>query len=260
MTISSLKKKLCPDGSCSYLFDGFNPSDRVNVEEFLASITGEHGFGWSGWDKTHFDYIKNTSDQWSMKSPVIQVMGGIPTNANFKVGDFENGTPSISFDSFKSMAESIFSPNGGIPYKHYMDSSWKGSWLGAIQSGACNCSDGAEAIIAFASACGFGGGQKVHGYWGNEGHFWAVINGEVFDTTAMQKGYGWRSPSVHGYGTKVRTTVSSGDAPSNGNKTLNLTVNINEPVYGVEDLENTIVEASKRVMREEFNDPFTVAL
>ena len=141
-----------------------------------------------------------------------------------------------------------------------MDSSWKGSWLGAIQSGACNCSDGAEAIIAFASACGFGGGQKVHGYWGNEGHFWAVINGEVFDTTAMQKGYGWRSPSVHGYGTKVRTTVSSGEAPSNGNKTFNLTVNINEPVYGVDDLENKIVEASRKAMREEFNDPYTVAL
>ena len=261
MTIGSLKRKLCPDGSCGNIFDGFNSTDKINVEEFLASITGEHGFGgWSGWDTTHYNYIKNTSDQWSMKSPVIQVMGGIPTNANFKVGDFENGTPTISFDSFKSMAESIFSPNGGIPYKHYMDSSWKGSWLGAIQSGACNCSDGAEAIIAFASACGFGGGQKVHGYWGNEGHFWAVINGEVFDTTAMQKGYGWRSPSVHGYGTKVRTTVSSGDAPTNGNKTINLTVNINEPVYGVDDLKEQIVEASREAMREEFNDPYTVTL
>ena len=260
MTIGSLKRKLCPDGSCDYLFNGMDSSERVNVEDFLASITGEHGFGgWSGWDKTHFNYIKNTSDQWSMGSPVIQVMGGIPTNAQFKVGDFENGTPSISFDSFKSMAESIFAP-GGIPYKHYMDSSWKGSWLGAIQSGACNCSDGAEAIIAFASACGFGGGQKVHGYWGNEGHFWAVINGEVFDTTAMQKGYGWRSPSVHGYGTKVRTTVSSGDAPTNGNRTLNLTVNINEPVYGVDDLKEQIVEASREAMREEFNDPYTVEL
>ena len=261
MTIGSLKRKLCPDGSCDYLFNGMDSSERVNVEDFLASITGEHGFGgWSGWDKTHFNYIKNTSDQWSMGSPVIQVMGGIPTNAQFKVGDFENGTPSISFDSFKSMAESIFAP-GGIPYKHYMDSSWKGSWLGAIQSGACNCSDGAEAIIAFASACGFGGGQKVHGYWGNEGHFWAVINGEVFDTTAMQKGYGWRSPSVHGYGTKVRTTVSSGDAPTNGNKTVNVTIDMsNSTIYGVDDLDSRIKTGVEEGLKEQFNDPYTVEL
>ena len=261
MTIGSLKRKLCPDGSCDYLFNGMDSSERVNVEEFLATITGEHGFGgWSGWNTTHFNHIKNTSDQWDMKSPVIQVMGGIPTNAQFKVGDFENGTPSISFDSFKSMAESIFAP-GGIPYKHYMDSSWKGSWLGAIQSGACNCSDGAEAIIAFASACGFGGGQKVHGYWGNEGHFWAVINGEVFDTTAMQKGYGWRSPSVHGYGTKVRTTVSSGDAPSNGNKTVNVTIDMsNSTIYGVDDLDSRIKTGVEEGLKEQFNDPYTVEL
>ena len=261
MTIGSLKRKLCPDGSCDYLFNGMDSSERVNVEEFLATITGEHGFGgWSGWNTTHFNHIKNTSDQWDMKSPVIQVMGGIPTNAQFKVGDFENGTPSISFDSFKSMAESIFAP-GGIPYKHYMDSAWKGSWLGAIQAGACNCSDGAEAIIAFASACGFGGGQKVHGYWGNEGHFWAVINGEVFDTTAMQKGYGWRSPSVHGYGTKVRTTVSSGDAPSNGNKTVNVTIDMsNSTIYGVDDLDSRIKTGVEEGLKEQFNDPYTVEL
>ena len=261
MTIGSLKRKLCPDGSCDYLFNGMDSSERVNVEDFLASITGEHGFGgWSGWNTTHFNHIKNTSDQWDMKSPVIQVMGGIPTNAQFKVGDFENGTPSISFDSFKSMAESIFAP-GGIPYKHYMDSAWKGSWLGAIQAGACNCSDGAEAIIAFASACGFGGGQKVHGYWGNEGHFWAVINGEVFDTTAMQKGYGWRSPSVHGYGTKVRTTVSSGDAPSNGNKTVNVTIDMsNSTIYGVDDLDSRIKTGVEEGLKEQFNDPYTVEL
>ena len=259
MTIGSLKRKLCPDGSCDYLFNGMDSSERVNVEDFLATITGEHGFGgWSGWNTTHFNHIKNTSDQWDMASPVIQVVGGVPTNAQFKVGDFENGTPSISFDSFKSMAESIFT---AIPYRHYMDSSWKGSWLGAIQSGACNCSDGAEAIIAFASACGFGGGQKVHGYWGNEGHFWAVINGEVFDTTAMQKGYGWRSPSVHGYGTKVRTTVSSGDAPSNGNKTVNVTIDMsNSTIYGVDDLDSRIKTGVEEGLKEQFNDPYTVEL
>ena len=260
MTIGQLKRMLCPTGNCGNIFDGFSSTDRVDVADFLASIEGEHGFGgWSDWDKTHFNYIKNKSDQWDMKSPVIQVMGGIPTNAPFKVGDFENGTPSISFDSFKSMAESIFQP-GGIPYKHYMDSAWKGSWLGAIQAGACNCSDGAEAIIAFASACGFGGGQKVHGYWGNEGHFWAVINGEVFDTTAMQKGYGWRSPSVHGYGPSTRTATRSGDAPK-PNKTVNITVDMTgATIYGVDDLDNRISEGVKKGLEAEFNDPYTVLI
>jgi hypothetical protein len=53
--------------------------------------------------------------------------------------------------------------------------------------------------LALANTCGFSG-EKVHCYWDGEGHFCTRINGQIMDTTAMQKGYGWISPKVSGYG------------------------------------------------------------
>jgi len=259
MTISQLKKQLCPNGDCGNLFDGYTATDRVDVQQFLNSITGEHGFGsWSDWHTTHYGYIKNKSDQWSMKSPTINLAGGIPTNANYKVGDFENGQPKISFASFQSMAESIFS---AIPYRHYYDSSWKGSWLGALQAGACNCSDGADALIAFASACGFGG-HKVHGTWDGEGHFWAVINGKPMDTTAWQKGYGWTSPKVHGYGMPVTRTAVPHDnnQTTNNNASPTIIVNINEPVYGVDELDSKIADGVDKGLQKHFNKSYAIGV
>ena len=258
MSIAQIKKLVCPNGDCGGIFDGYNATDRVNVEDFLSMITGEHGFGWNDWSGTHYNYIKNKSDQWSMKSPVIQLMGGIPTNASFKVGEFNNGTPKISFSEFQSMAGSIFS---AIPYRLYYDSSWKGSWLGALQAGACNCSDGADALIAFAHTCGFSG-YKQWGLWGNTGHFWAVINGVPMDTTAWQGGYGWTSPKVHGYGgTDVMRPHHTPNYNESNAKVVNITVDMsNSVVYGVDDLDERIKGATKEAMREEFNDPYGVAL
>lgn len=258
MSIAQIKKLICPNGDCNGLFDGYSATDRVNVEEFLAMVGGEHGFGWNDWSGTHYNYIKNKSDQWSMKSPVIQLMGGIPTNANFKVGEFNNGTPSISFSEFQSMAGSIFS---AIPYRMYYDSSWKGSWLGALQAGACNCSDGADALIAFAHTCGFSG-YKQWGLWGNTGHFWAVINGVPMDTTAWQGGYGWTSPKVRGYGgADVMRANHTPKFDNTGGKIFNITIEMNNSnIYGVDDLDDRIKGATKEAMREEFNDPYGVAL
>lgn len=247
MTVGALKNVLCPNGDCGGIFDGYNITDIVDVADFLRSIDGKHGFGWGDWNSSHYTHINNKSNAWSTGSPVIKLQGGIPTSAKFKVGDFTKGSPKISFGEFQSMAGSIFS---AIPYKHYMDSSWKGSWLGALQSGACNCSDGADALIAFANSCGFSG-YKQWGTWDGEGHFWAVINGVPMDTTAWQKGYGWRSPKVHGYGPSNNTT-------KNNNVTVNVT--ISGDVYGVDDLDSKISEGVNKGLREHFNDPYTVAI
>ena len=251
MSIGALKSKLCPNGDCGSIFDGYNYSDVVDVREFLASITGEHGFGWN-FDSTHNQYIKNKSNEWDMKSPIINLAGGISTNTPFKVREFDGGkTPHISFDKFQAIAGSIFS---AIPYKHYMDSSWKGSWLGALMSGACNCSDGADALIALARTFGFSA-YKQWGTWGNEGHFWAVINGVPMDTTAWQGGYGWTSPKVHGYGS-ANLHASSGD-----NKTVNVTVDMQgATIYGVDDLDSRIQDSVQKGLQAEFNDPYTVSI
>ena len=175
------------------------------------------------------------------------------SSTTFKVGEFNNGKPNISFSAFQSMAGSIFS---AIPYKHYMDSSWKGNWLSALLSGAVNCSDGADALISFAHACGFSG-YKQWGKWGDEGHFWAVINGVPMDTTAWQKGYGWTSPKVHGYG----TGGNGGSSGSSESKTINITVDMrNSTIYGVDDLDSRIQEGVKKGLYDNFNDPYGVTI
>jgi len=251
MTIASLKKKLCPNGECGDLFEGFGNTEIVNVSDFLSMISEGHGFGsWSGWNTTHYNHIKNKSDAWTMKSPTINLKGGIPTNANYKVGDFENGTPKISFSSFQSMAESIFS---AIPYKFYYDSSWKGSWLGALQAGACNCWDGAHAILAFARTCGFDG-DIVHGTWTDPDgtsypHVWANINGKRMDTTGWQQRRSWSAGSPN-----IGASHQSNNQPP-----VNITVNV-ENAYGIDDLNSQIEEGIDRGLEKHFNKSYALGV
>lgn len=226
-------------------------STRVDLNTFLASIFGEHGFGWNGWNKTHFNYIKNKTNQWNMKP--LMIMGRIPAGNGFKVGEFANGTPHLTWDSFIATAESLFSK---IPYSFYYDSQKWGSWQNALMNGEANCSDGADALIALASTFGFGGGTKVHTTLRNGvGHFYAVINGKKMDTTNFQNNHSW---SPLGGAGKPRTRSSSAGIP---NKTINITVDMRDStIYGVDELENKIEEASKRGMREYFNDSYSIPL
>ena len=258
MTIAQLKKKICPNGDCDGIFDGWSATDVVDVRTFLSMVeTG--GFGsWSDWHNTHYSHIKTKSDAWSMKSPTIQLQGGIPTNADYKVGDFESGSPKISFGSFQSMAESIFS---AIPYRFYYNSDWKGSWLGALQAGACNCWDGAHAILAFANSCGFGG-SIAHGTWVDPDgttypHVYAVINGKKMDTTGWQQRGSWSAGSPNartGNATRVRTS------DNNSQPNINVTVNINEPVYGIDDLDSKISDSIDKGLAKHFNKSYAIGV
>ena len=257
MTVASLKQKLCPNGACGNLFDGYKNTDVIDVPLFLSMVGEGHGFGGWNFATEHNKFIKDKSDAWQTGSPVIQLLGGIGTSTHFKVGEFNDGTPKISWDAFQSMAGAIFS---AIPYKFYYDSSWKGSWLGALQSGACNCYDGALALIAFANACGFSG-SMAHGTWTDPdgqtyGHVWAVINGHKMDTTGWQNRGTWTPSASAGSPNGARHYSGS-----NGGKTVNITVDMsNSVIYGVEDLDGRIEDATKRAMREEFNDPYTVTI
>ena len=254
MSIAQLKKAICPNGDCGSLFDGYSFTDKVDVESFLMSVIGEHGFGWNDWSGTHYNYIKTKSDDWDMKSPTINLVGGIPTNANYKVGDFENGSPKISFESFQSMAESIFS---AIPYRFYYDSSWKGSWLGALQAGACNCWDGANALIAFANTCGFSG-SIAHGSWNGIPHVWAVIEGRKMDTTGWQNRGTW-TPSASAGSPMVRRPIHDGNM-NQDTTPVQIEVNINGNVYGVDDLDSHISESIDKGLEKHFNKAYTIGV
>lgn len=233
MKLNNLIKMICPDGSCM--------SGDVDVNKFLSSFTNG-GFGsWSGWHTTHYNKIKDISDEWDAKAP--QIMGWIDTNTNFKVKRFENGKPNIAFSEFKTMAESLFS---AIPYDHYYDSSKCGNWVDALKSGSVNCSDGSDALIALARTCGFDA-HKVHGSWNGEGHYWAVVNGQKMDTTGWQLHRTWTPSQSAGPSSKNM------DVGNTTNNSYKVSVVIEGDVYGVEDLDNKISEGVKKGMSEAMN-------
>lgn len=180
---------------------------RINTTELIRGgvvspdcLPTNSRSGAGPWENTVYPNvrkIKDTVNTWSMKGPSIHTgAGNVDTGLAFKVRDFATGTPNISFDSFKQMAQAIFRT---VPYDHYSDSEKYGSWQNAIAAGRCNCSDGADALLALANTCGFSG-EKVHCYWDGEGHFCTRINGQIMDTTAMQQRGTWISSAVTGYG------------------------------------------------------------
>jgi hypothetical protein len=105
--------------------------------------------------QTH-DTSRNESNKWKANGP--KVYGKYPTGNNlFKVKEFENGTPQVSYETFKKMAESVFSH---CHYEFYWDSERYGSWQAAAQNGGMNCSDSSDFLIALAHACGLSASQR----------------------------------------------------------------------------------------------------
>lgn len=219
-------------------------NQQVTLSDFL-SMFSEGGFGSWSFHKPSKKHIFNTGKQWKSGPPVIQGIGSV--GDGYKVDRFWNGKPTFKWEEFLAVAEAIFSQ---IPYKFYYDSEWKGSWLGALLSGALNCSDGSEALIALASVFGFGGGYKVHTTTKDgTGHFFARINGHNLDTTHFQNSGSW---------TPLGGAGTGGGRVSN--RTVNVNVEISGPVYGVDDLDSKIQESVQKGIQAEFNDPYTVAI
>lgn len=218
----------------SPIFDGLDLNQVVDVVTFLSNFDG--GFGWNTWHSKHFNKIKTTTGDYNMKSP--QIMHRINTSATFHPKEFYNGRPSVSFGQFQSMAESLFS---AIPYDFYYNSDKYGSWVNALNAGACNCYDGASALIALASTCGFGG-YMASGTWNGIPHVYAVINGRKMDTTGWQQRRNWNGVSA------------GGDVKGVGQTTVNITVDMsNSNIYGVDELDSRIENGVNKAMQKSIN-------
>jgi hypothetical protein len=228
-------------------------SEKVNLEDFLALFSG--GFGWNNWSPSHYSYIKSQSDNWNMKAPLI--LGKYQAGSGFRVGDFEGGTPTIGFDDYVATAEAIF---GSIPYSFYYNSEKWGSWDNAIKHGEANCSDGADALIALAHTMNPNWStEKVHTTLkGGTGHFYAVINGKVMDTTAFQNRGSWGHLGA-GIPTR-RATHSSGRVPNANGQTIEVNVTINGDTYGMDDLEARITDGVDKGLQKHFNKAYTGVL
>jgi len=232
------------------MIDGDN---KVRLSDFLSMFT-EGGFG--AWDfhepvkKRIFDTAKN----YKTGSPSIKGIGTV--GDGYKVEKFWNGKPSFSFSEFQAVAQAIFS---AIPYKFYYDSEWKGNWVNALLSGAVNCSDGADALIALANVFGLSGYKQHTTLKNGVGHFFAVIGGKAMDTTNFQNHGSW-SP-LGGAGIPTRTSTSARTGRVDNGKTVNITNDFTGAVfYGVDDFDSRVKEVTRDAIREEFNDPYTVAL
>lgn len=164
-----------------------------------------------GWGD--LDYIKNKAmgaiSSWplKMKIPGLDVTQGI-------INDLKDGKMGLT--TFEAIAKSII---GKTSYKYYYDGQQSDAEV--IASGRCNCFDGAELLINLASRMGLPASMG-HGTWGSDGHAWAVVAGKVFDTTAFQKGYGWKAPKVKGYsaGPRPATVSESGSNTKEDNRPI----------------------------------------
>lgn len=170
---------------------GYNPSTNIRTDDVMKFLD-RGGAGWNDVVSPNNKYIKDTSNKWSVAGPVI--LGKYPTGLNiFKVKDFENGSPTISYDTFRRMAEAVFNQ---CHYLFYMDSDMYGSWQAAAYNGNMNCSDSTDFLIALAHACGLPA-SKIHGHWNNIGHFWADVAGHKMDTTGWMLHKTWTPSQSH---------------------------------------------------------------
>lgn len=199
VSVQEVRQNPCFNSSCLEYLSPTQNGSNIKTTDLIRGgcvdcVLGLEDMGNAGWADSvapNVNHIKQKSRNWSMRGPVIA--GKYQTGLSFRVSDFETGTPKIDFQSFKSMAESLFSQ---IPYAFYYDSEKYGTWQNAIMNGECNCSDGSDALIALAHTCGLSA-SKVHGHWGSVGHFWATVEGHKMDTTGWQKQRNWTPAQSH---------------------------------------------------------------
>lgn len=199
VSVQEVRQNPCFNSSCLEYLSPTQNGSNIKTTDLIRGgcvdcVLGLENMGNAGWADSvapNVNHIKQKSRNWSMRGPVIA--GKYQTGLSFRVSDFETGTPKIDFQSFKSMAESLFSQ---IPYAFYYDSEKYGTWQNAIMNGECNCSDGSDALIALAHTCGLSA-SKVHGHWGSVGHFWATVEGHKMDTTGWQKQRNWTPAQSH---------------------------------------------------------------
>lgn len=194
------------------------------------------GAGWSDVVKPNVNWIRNKSNEWKVNGP--KVFGKYSTgNDLFKVKEFENGTPTISYDTFRRMAENVFSQ---CHYEFYWDSERYGNWVAAAHNGGMNCSDSTDFLIALAHACGLPA-SKVHGHWNQFGHYWANVAGHKMDTTGWMNRRTWTPAQSHaGSPSKLELDSPAGTSDS-VRHSGEITLNLNLDIQGADNLDKDTV-------------------
>lgn len=144
--------------------------------------------------------------------------------------------------SFDSVAQAIMANS---QYQYYYNSKNGGNIEESLRSGAFNCYDGSLILMALASMYGLKSemrGMMING----DGHAYTVINGKVYDATAMQTMGRRKAPGVHYAGTGNNSKKDNKDKAPTNNYTVE--VQINGDIYGEKDLESKIKEGVEKAL------------
>lgn len=221
------------------------PSLFDNLKEYLACLLNGGicaAGGGIGWNFNWADDIKQALLQWhthfgEIYDPYLYV--GKFDGDDFPVRGIADIAKGYIYDAISRTS-----------YSYYYDHHY-GSAKEAYDAGAFNCVDGAMVAIGFADKFGFPGGVIRYGTWDGEGHGFADIPGlGIIDATAIQKGYGFTSPKVSGYGSSSLISNSAKKAASGSGQTHNYNgdINLNINVYG-DDVEVNENKVDKKTAR-----------
>ncbi|MCE7699936.1 MAG: hypothetical protein K8E24_014305 [Methanobacterium paludis] len=189
------------------------------------------------WDFTSkwVDSIKN----WVFSHWNMNILGN-----TLSLSNAINGQGNLGI--FNALATKLIS---GTRYQYYTGD--EKSDQQALADGSFNCYDGAQILTDLASALGLSA-YIGHGAWDGTPHAWAVVNGQDFDTTAFQGGYGWKSPKVTGY---AGYNPNSKSIPNTYSIKLDFK---GANIYGIEDFEKRMNEVANKIFNSKFGTDGTI--
>lgn len=233
-------------------------NDSSFMKEYLKCLMGGNQCYAGGWKFNWNKPIQNKFNGWNTN------FGKYNLDKFLKVGKFAKSDFPINElaenQRAKIAKQYIFDTINATKYDKYFDSHFGDDPVAALRAGAFNCWDGTNIILSIARAFGFNG-DMGHGTWNGIGHVWAEIPGlGVIDPTAIQQRGTFKSSAVKGYsaGGSVKRHKSSGDNPMGTTiKQGDINIHIHEPIYGIEDFENTIEKSVKKLNRKLFTNKFS---
>lgn len=208
-------------GPSAGLGDGPGEKDSCSPDEPC------YAGGWGSFADSYIAKIKSDLTSWPQKMTI----SGIKITSDM-VSSIIGGGGNMAL--FQALAAKLI---GSTHYQYYYNG--QKSDAEVLSSHACNCYDGAELLIHLANRLGLPASMG-HGNWGADGHVWAVIAGKIFDTTAYQHGYGWKSPKVTGY-------VGAGPSAGTNSKPSKIEINIHGNVYGDAAWKQTMEDTANEV-------------
>jgi phage-related protein len=222
-------------------FAGPRPlSNSNNQDDSLSTCRDDQPCHYAGWDfaDMYIGKIKSVLTSWPQKATI----------GNLKV------TPEISsllargvngnLPLFSILASKIV---GATNYEYYYDHRYTPAQI-MNETHRMNCYDGALMLIQMAQRMGLPAHMGSN-MWGNDRHAYAVIAGQVYDTTAFQKYRTWRAPGLmYSGGTSLPRPSSRPNLYAGGKSELHIHLFENAKLEGTEaDAERYAKLARKEV-------------